>query len=141
MTYKDVIAINGMPGLFTTLSSKSNGIVVKSLVDGKSTFVSVRTHGITPLEQISVYLQGDETIALSEVFNSMIEKQNENAVPDGAANDQALATYFKIIVPNYDEKKVHSNAMKKIVKWCDILKKNNLIPVAAEENSVESKSE
>ena len=119
-----------MPGLYTVVSSKTNGMVVKSLVDGKSTFVSARLHGITPLDQISVYMQNDETTELWKVMNAIFE--SKTPAPAGNADNSALVAFFNEVLPGYDEQKVHSSAMKKMIKYCELLKQHNLLPVKEE---------
>lgn len=141
MEFKEVISINGMPGLYTTVANKSNGIIVKSLVDGKSTFAAIRIQGITPLDQISIYLQGEETIALWKVMNKMLEIESTNPIPTAGESDKALSDYFRIVIPEYDEKRVHISAMKKMVKWFELLKKNETLPVAEPETTEETESE
>jgi len=128
MEFKDIISISGMPGLFSLVATKSNGIVVKSLEDDKTQFVSSRIHGISSLDNISVYLEQEETTELKKVLRDMQEKETEAGLPDPKADPKALQSYFKKIVPNYDGEKVHVSDMKKMVRWYNILKQHNLIP-------------
>ena len=128
MEFKDIISISGMPGLFSLVATKSNGIVVKSLEDDKTQFVSSRIHGISSLDNISVYLEQEETTELRKVLRDMQEKETEAGLPDPKADPKALQSYFKKIVPNYDSEKVHVSDMKKMVRWYNILKQHNLIP-------------
>ncbi len=128
MEMKDILSITGMPGLFSLVSTKNNGMVVKSLEDGKTQFVSSRIHGISSLENISVYLTQEETTELKQVLIQMQKNEDSIPLPDVKAEPGKLKEYFKKIVPNYDEEKVHVSDMKKMVKWYATLKVNNLIP-------------
>ncbi len=128
MEMKDILSITGMPGLFSLVSTKNNGMVVKSLEDGKTQFVSSRIHGISSLENISVYLNQEETTELKQVLIQMQKNEDSIPLPDVKAEPGKLKEYFKKIVPNYDEEKVHVSDMKKMVKWYATLKVNNLIP-------------
>ncbi|MBA2421878.1 MAG: DUF5606 domain-containing protein [Chitinophagales bacterium] len=125
---KDILSITGMPGLFSLVSTKNNGMVVKSLEDGKTQFVSSRIHGISSLENISVYLNQEETTELKQVLIQMQKNEDSIPLPDVKAEPGKLKEYFKKIVPDYDEEKVHVSDMKKMVKWYATLKVNNLIP-------------
>jgi hypothetical protein len=128
MEMKDILSITGMPGLFSLVSTKNNGMVVKSLEDGKTQFVSSRIHGISSLENISVYLNQEETTELKQVLIQMQKNEDSIPLPDVKAEPGKLKEYFKKIVPDYDEEKVHVSDMKKMVKWYATLKVNNLIP-------------
>lgn len=128
MEFKEVITISGMPGLYQLVNSKSDGMVVKSLEDGKSQFVSARIHGVSALETISVFLKNEETTDLKKVFQEMKKKEAEVSLPDGKADSASLKGYFSKVVPDYDEERVHVSDMKKMVKWYAILKQHNLIP-------------
>jgi len=141
MEFKEVITISGMPGLYQLVNSKSDGMIVKSLEDGKSQFVSARIHGVSALETISVFLNNEETTDLKKVFQEMKKKENEARLPDGKSDAAGLKAYFKTIIPDYDEEKVHVSDMKKMVKWFGILKQHNLIPEVEEtpEEPVDSK--
>ena len=140
MEFKDIIAITGMPGLYELVSSKNNGMVVKSLEDGKSQFVSTRVQGISSLDNIAVYLKNEETTELKKVFRQMQAMEADSPLPDAKADMKAMKGYFKKILPDYDEEKVHASDMKKMVKWYHSLKQHNLIP-AEEEEQAETTSE
>jgi dephospho-CoA kinase len=64
----------------------------------------------------------------------MKKKEIEVPLPDGKGDSKQLKEYFKKIVPEYDEEKVHQSDMKKMVKWYRILKQHNLIPEEEKEN-------
>ncbi|MEO5674018.1 MAG: DUF5606 domain-containing protein [Chitinophagales bacterium] len=136
MEFKEIIALSGMPGLYQLVSNKSDGIIVKSLDDNKTQFVSSRLHGISTLDTTSVYLKNEETTELKKVFQEMKSKQSEVTLPDTKSDDKKLKDYFSKIIPDYDEEKVHLSDMKKMVRWYHILKQHDLIP--AEEEKTET---
>jgi len=140
MEFKDVITISGMAGLYELVTSKSDGIIVKSLEDGKSQFIASRLHGVSSLDTISVYLKNEETSDLKQVFQEMKKKESEIPFPDGKSDPKKLKAYFEKIVPEYDEEKVHQSDMKKMVKWYGILKQHNLIPEEEKENAASDES-
>lgn len=138
MEFKDIISISGMPGLYSLVSTKNNGIVVKSLEDDKTQFVSSRIHGVSSLDNISVYLEHEETTELKSVIREMQKKESEISIPDSKADPKLLQEYFKKIIPNYDQEKVHSSDMKKMIRWFQLLKQHDLIP--AEETKEEEQN-
>ncbi|HUM46291.1 MAG TPA: DUF5606 domain-containing protein [Chitinophagales bacterium] len=136
MEFKDIMSISGLPGLFSLVSTKANGIVVKSMEDGKTQFVSSRIHGISSLDNISVYLNQEETTSLRNVLATMKKQETELPLPDPKSDPATLKGYFKKIVADYDEEKVHVSDMKKMIKWYHLLKQHDSIP--AEEEKSES---
>lgn len=139
MEFKEIIALSGMPGLFQLVTSKSDGIIVKSLEDDKSQFVSSRLHGVSSLDTISVFLKNEETTELKKVLQQMQQKEPEIPLPGPNSDEKKLKEYFSKILPDYDEDKVHVSDMKKMVKWYHLLKRHNLIP--AEERKAETAEE
>jgi hypothetical protein len=143
MEFKEIAAISGMPGLYQVVNSKSNGMIVKSLDDGRSQFVSSRIHGISALDTISLYLTGGETVDLKSILQKIFEQEEKEPLPN-LQDKKALQAAFEKLVPGYDKEKVHESDMKKLFRWYHQLKKHNVFPipvenVEAEENSKEEK--
>src|SRR6476660_7118059 len=139
MEFKEIIALSGMPGLYQLVTTKSDGIIVKSLEDDKSQFVSSRLHGVSSLDTISVFLKNEETTELKKVLQQMQQKESEIPLPEANSDEKKLKEYFSKILPDYDEDKVHLSDMKKMVRWYHLLKRHNLIPT--EEEKTESAAE
>lgn len=122
MEYGKMIAITGLSGLFELLSSKNDGAIVRSLDDKTTKFVSSRIHNFSHLESIEVYTDR-ENVNLVEVFQAM-EKSGQ-ALPD-VKNNNALKAYFQEVFPALDQERVYTSDMKKMVKWFQVLKANNV---------------
>ena len=123
MEYNKIVSVTGLPGLFELVSSKSDGAVVRSLEDNLSKFVSTRQHNFSHLESIEVYTTTNENTNLSEVFQAM--KGSEQALPD-LKDNKALKSYFEVVYPDLDFERVYSSDMKKIIKWFQIIEKNEI---------------
>lgn len=136
MEYGKIIAVTGMPGLFELLTSKNDGAIVRSLEDNNSKFVSSRIHNFSHLESIEVFTVKDN-VNLVEIFYA-IEKEG-GKTPD--LKDAAeVKKYFQKVYPDLDFERVYSSDLKKMVKWYDILKANNVeikLSQPAEEEQVE----
>ena len=52
MLLKDIVAINGKPGLYEIKAQSKGGLIVESLMDGKKVPVSV-SHNISALNEIA----------------------------------------------------------------------------------------
>jgi hypothetical protein len=122
MEYSKIIAVTGMPGLYELLSSKSDGAIVRSLEDKSTKFVSSRIHNFSHLESIEVFTVR-ENVNLVDVFHAM-EKDGAK-VPDGKDN-AALKKYFDKVYPDLDFERVYSSDLKKMVKWFEVLKTNEI---------------
>lgn len=122
MEYRKIIAVTGLPGLFELLTSKNDGAIVRSLEDKSTKFVSSRVHNFSHLESIEVFTVRDN-VNLVDIFHAM---ENEGGkVPDGK-DASALKKYFEKVFPDLDFERVYTSDLKKMAKWFDILKANNV---------------
>lgn len=137
MEFHEIVSISGMPGLYRVLNSIANGVVVTSLEDNKSQFVSSRVNNISALENITIYLDNDENRTLKFVFSDMMKAEAETPVPDSKATNDELRKYFSTAIPTHDKVRVHNSDIKKMVKWYHILKAQNLLKTEEEWNKEE----
>lgn len=128
MEYSKLVAVTGLPGLFELINSKSDGAIVRSLADKTTRFVSNRIHNFSHLESIEIYTVRDN-VNLVEVLNAM-DKAGV-ALPDDK-DAAAVKKYFEKVYPDMDFERVYASDMKKMVKWFDVLKKNNVEMVLSE---------
>ena len=140
MEYSKIIAVTGMPGLYELLTSKSDGAIVRSLEDKSTKFVSSRIHNFSHLESIEVFTIR-ENVNLVDVFHAMEEATDK--VPDGKDN-AALKNYFEKVYPDLDFERVYTSDLKKMVKWFEVLKSNDIeikLSAATEEETEEEEVE
>ncbi len=128
MDFSKIVAISGWPGLYELVSTRNNGLVVRSLQNGKAEFVSQRNQQVMALENVAVYRQGEETIGLKELFVRMAEQEQQLSVPDFHQPHEVLADYLEKILPDYDRQRVHASDLRKIVRWYHELKQGQLLP-------------
>ena len=116
MKLDDIISVTGLPGLYHLLASRSNGLLIETLDTKKRQFVSARKHQFTPLVSVGIYTYMD-TVGLDEVLKRVHASQETNPLPD--VNDKAdiLRAWFKSIVSDHDEDRVHINDIRKLIKW------------------------
>lgn len=122
MDYSKMISVSGLPGLFELLSSKNDGALLRSLNDKTTKFVSSRVHQFSHLESIEVYTQRDN-VNLVDVFKAMDE--SKESLPSEKDGD-AIKKYFEKVYPDMDFDRVYTSDMKKMIKWFDALKKNDI---------------
>jgi hypothetical protein len=121
MEYSKLVAVTGLPGLYELINSKTDGAIVRSLEDNSTKFASSRIHNFSHLESIEVFTVGDN-VNLVEIFNAM---EKADALPDTKDN-AAVKKYFEKVFPDIDFERVYPSDLKKMIKWFDVLKKNNV---------------
>ena len=122
MEYNKLASVTGKSGLFELISSKADGAIVRSLEDNTTQFVSSRIHNFSHLESIEVFTVKDN-VNLSEVFLAM--KASTVKLPD-AGDAKAVKAYFEKVYPDMDFSRVYASDMKKMVKWFEVLVKNEV---------------
>lgn len=141
MKLDNIISVSGLPGLYSLLATRPNGLLIEGLDNKKRQFVSARKHQFTPLVSVGIYTYMD-TIALDEVFKRIHNSQEATPIPD--VNDKAddLRAWFKSLVSDHDEDRVHINDIRKLIKWYHFLRQHAWDEVWVEENTseVEEKS-
>lgn len=122
MEYSKIVSVTGLPGLFEILSSKSDGAIVRGLEDKATKFVSSRVHNLSHLESIEVYTNGDN-VNLVEIFNAM---ESKGATLPSEKDAKAIKSFFENVFPELDFERVYNSDMKKMIRWYQILKANNV---------------
>jgi hypothetical protein len=123
MELKNIVAINGKPGLFEIKAQSKGGIIVESLIDGKKTPVTA-THNISALNEIAIYTY-EEEIPLRIVFKAIAEKENSKEALNPKESGKVLTSYFREVLPNFDEERVYTSNIKKVLQWYNLLASKN----------------
>lgn len=141
MEYSKIVSVTGLPGLFELINTKSDGAIVRSLDDKSTRFASSRIHNFSHLETIEVYTVSDN-VNLAEVFQAM--EKSSGSLPDTKDNN-AIRKYFEQVYGDIDFERVYHSDLKKMIKWFEVLKKNNveikLSEPEPDEEEVEEKPE
>jgi ribosome recycling factor len=134
MNLDKVLSISGKHGLYELISRSKGGFIVKSMESGKKTAVSMR-HNINVLGEIAIYTYDDE-IPLYNVFNNIAEKESKGKTIDPKSSSNELKSYFKDVLPEYDEERVYVSNIKKVLQWY-----NSLIDLGISEFEAEKAQE
>ncbi len=138
MEYSKIVSVTGLPGLYELINSKSDGAIVRSLDDKTTKFASGRIHNFSHLESIEVYTLR-ENVNLTEIFHAMAK--NKDPLPDTKDN-VLVKKYFEKVYPDIDFERVYNSDLKKMIKWYEVLKKNNVeIKLSEPEPETETKVE
>ncbi|MEM6963480.1 MAG: DUF5606 domain-containing protein [Bacteroidota bacterium] len=134
MKLDDLVAVSGMSGIFRLAANRSNGLIIEDLDTGKKRFASARKHQFTPLASIGVYTFEDST-ELKIIFRTMMDQTEGNPIPAVGSSSAVLHEYFRKILPDYDEDKVHTSDIKKVIKWYNFLNDRDLVDLEDEEET------
>ena len=132
MNLENLVSASGIGGIHKVIATRSNGLIIEDLNNGKTRFLSSRKYKFTPLESISVFTDDGESTELSKVFESMLGNIDEHVPPTGKVDGQSLKDYFKIVLPNFDPDRVHNSDIKKIISWFNFLKERDLLSLSEE---------
>jgi hypothetical protein len=121
MNIQGIISISGMSGLYKVVAQAKNGFIVESLADKKRQPIS-SSQRISAIEDISMYTN-DEDIKLTEVLKNMKAMEAEVLALDIKKTDErTIRAFFKKVLPNFDEERVYTSDIKKVLSWYSLLK-------------------
>ena len=124
MELKDIAAVSGKGGLFKVLKPSKAGVILESLDNKKQKLVAGVHHKVSILDEISIYTHTSEgSTPLIEVFRKIFSEFNDDPGVDSSSSPDELKAFFKYILSDYDESKVYTSDMKKIVNWYQLLYK------------------
>lgn len=132
MDLSKILSISGKGGLFQLVGQTKNGVVVESLLDGKR-IPAYSNQQISALEEISIYGEDDD-IPLAEIFTRFFKVENGKATSvDSKSSGAEIREYFSDLVPEYDEDRVYTSDIKKVLKWYNLLLEKGKIVIEKEE--------
>ena len=119
MELDKILSISGKPGLYELKAQTRGGFVAESMLDGKKISVNMR-HNVSLLSEIAIYTYTEE-VPLREIFQKMKEKENGGESINHKESKQKLESYFREVLPEYDEDRVYVSDIKKIIQWYNLL--------------------
>lgn len=129
MSLQKILAISGKPGLYELKVQTRTGFVAESLLDGKKITVGLRAN-VSLLSEIAVYTYSEE-VRLAEVFKAIAEKENEGPAISHKEDDATLKAYFREVLPEFDEDRVYTSDIKKVLNWYNLLQPKGLLTLEA----------
>lgn len=121
MKLDNIVSVSGLPGLYKLVATRQNGLLIESFETKKRQFVSIRKHQFTPLVSIGIYTYTD-VINIDDVIKKVDAAATENKIPNHNDKADDLRLWFKSIVSDHDEDRVHINDIRKVIKWYTFLK-------------------
>lgn len=139
MEFSKIIAVTGKPGLFQVVSQTKTGLIVDSLVD-KKRFPITSTQNVSLLENIAIYTY-EEEVSLLDIFKTIYEKEEGKETISHKESGTTLTAYFSEVLPDYDDERVYTSNIKKVIQWYNLMVKAGIdfskIEATAEENTEE----
>jgi hypothetical protein len=129
MSIKKILSVSGKPGLYELKIQTRTGFVAESLLDGKKITVGMRTN-VSLLSEIAVYTYTEE-IRLAEVLIAIATKENDGPALSHKEDDAKLKAYFREVLPEFDEDRVYTSDIKKILNWYNLLQPKGFVSVEA----------
>jgi hypothetical protein len=129
MSIKKILSVSGKPGLYELKIQTRTGFVAESLLDGKKITVGMRTN-VSLLSEIAVYTYTEE-IRLAEVLIAIATKENDGPALSHKEDDAKLKAYFREVLPEFDEDRVYTSDIKKIINWYNLLQPKGFVSVEA----------
>ncbi|HYG53600.1 MAG TPA: DUF5606 domain-containing protein [Flavobacteriales bacterium] len=129
---KGIIAISGKPGLYKVVAQGNNSnVIVESLIDRKR-MPAYSSNKISALDEITMYTTGEHDKPLPEIIQAIYEKEDGGKCVD--VKDEANhRSYFKQILPDFDEERVYNSDIKKLFSWYTLLHDSGELKRIAEE--------
>ena len=120
MSLEKILAISKKPGLFKLVNPSRGGYIVTSMLDQRRSFVKMDKN-LSLLSEILVYTIKAE-LPLADVFKKIFKKEDgKKTAVKPKASKVALEAYFFSVLPDFDEDRVYSSDIKKIIKWYNLL--------------------
>ena len=89
MDLSEIVSIPGMPGLFKVAARRNDGLIVTSLADDKTQFVSGRTNLFSTLDNITIYF---ETLSNRETFGDGVTEADRDLEMDSCDGGMVIPT-------------------------------------------------
>lgn len=114
---KGILCISGRPGLFKLVNPGKNMLIVESLSTGKRTPAYAHDKVIS-LADISIYTVEDGDVPLGVVLEAVKAKTAGQPVDvKGLGDDASVRAFFAEVLPEFDDERVYTNDIKKLLNW------------------------
>ncbi len=121
MEFNKIIAVTGKPGLFKVVSQSKNAVIAESLTDNKRLAINA-TQNVSLLENIAIYTY-EEDVPLLDIFTAMYKKTAGKEAISHKESSKKLTDFFSEVLPDYDEERVYTSNIKKVIQWFNLLVK------------------
>ncbi|WP_159948219.1 DUF5606 family protein [Polaribacter septentrionalilitoris] len=139
MEFSKIISVTGKPGLFQVISQSKNAVIAESLIEKKRLAINA-TQNVSLLENIAIYTY-EEDMPLWDVFTAINNKTEGAEAISHKESGKKLEAFFLEVLPNYDDERVYTSNIKKVIQWYNILVKAGMDFSKVEETTEETEAE
>ena len=139
MEFSKIIAVTGKAGLYQVVSQSKNAIIVEALADKKRLAINT-TQNVSLLENIAIYTY-EEDVPLLDIFQSIYAKTEGKEAISHKESGKKLTAFFAEVLPNYDDERVYTSNIKKVIQWFNLLVVAGMDFTPAETTAVETEKE
>ena len=125
MNLESIINITGKKGLYKVISRNQHSLIVENIENKKREPIYSHMQA-NMLEEIGIYTY-EETKPLSEIFDEIYKKENGKTTISHKSSKEELTSFFRHIVPEYDEERVYLSDIKKVIQWYNLMQENKMI--------------
>jgi hypothetical protein len=124
MTFSDIAAVSGKPGLYKVVKPTRTGLILESMDASKTKLITGPHHRVSLLAEISIFTTDtDKTVPLEDVFIEIKKKFNDDPGVDAKSDKDELFAFLKEIVADYDPERVYTSDVKKMLNWYAVISK------------------
>jgi hypothetical protein len=124
MTIADLATVSGKGGLYRVLAPTKSGVILESLDEAKTKMVATTNHRLSLLHEISIYTTTKEgNVPLEDVFKKVQKDFGDDPGVDTNSDSDELKAFMKSVLPEYDEDRVYTSDIKKLVRWYALIRK------------------
>lgn len=124
MTIADIATVSGKGGLYKVLAPTKSGVILESLDEAKTKMVATTNHRLSLLHEISIYTTTKEgNVPLEDVFKKIQKDFGDDPGVDTNSDSDELKAFMKSVLPEYDEDRVYTSDIKKLVRWYGLIRK------------------
>jgi hypothetical protein len=125
---RDIAAIAGLPGLYRIIKPTHAGVIIESLEAPHKRSVAQARQRVSILQEISIYTTGEEdTIPLTEAMENIRKKFGTQIPVTSKSSNAELVSFMEQAVPDFDQSRVYTSDIKKLVQWYTLLAANGLV--------------
>ncbi len=122
MELSEIASVSGKSGLFKVVKPTKTGVILESIDETKSRMVASLSNKVSMLHEISIYTNNKEGVTpLEDVLKKIKVEYGNDIGIDANADGAELKAFLKSVLPDFDEERVYTSDIKKLVKWYAIL--------------------
>lgn len=124
MKIADIATVSGKGGLFKVVAPTKSGVILEALDEAKTKMVATTNHRLSLLHEISIYTTTKEgNVPLEDVLKKVQKDFGDDPGVDANSDSDELKAFMKSVLPEYDEDRVYTSDIKKLIRWYGLIRK------------------